>query len=58
MIGSLRGSVLERHPSGEAVLEVGGVGYRVLVPLGACRCISIRARPPSCSRTCTCARTR
>ena len=35
MIGSLRGSVLERHPSGEAVLEVGGVGYRVLVPLGA-----------------------
>jgi Holliday junction DNA helicase RuvA len=35
MIGSVRGSVLERHASGEAVLEVGGVGYRVLVPLGA-----------------------
>lgn len=35
MIGSLRGTVVERHPSGEAVLEVGGVGYRVLVPLGA-----------------------
>jgi Holliday junction DNA helicase RuvA len=35
MIGSLRGSVLERHASGEVVVEVGGVGYRVLVPLGA-----------------------
>jgi Holliday junction DNA helicase RuvA len=35
MIGSLRGSVLERHASGEAVVEVGGVGYRVLVPLGS-----------------------
>ena len=27
--------MLERHASGEAVVEVGGVGYRVLVPLGA-----------------------
>jgi Holliday junction DNA helicase RuvA len=35
MIGTLRGSVLERHAAGEAVVEVGGVGYRVLVPLGA-----------------------
>jgi Holliday junction DNA helicase RuvA len=35
VIGSLRGSVLERHPAGEVVVEVGGVGYRVLVPLGA-----------------------
>ena len=35
MIGSLRGSVLERIPAGEALLEVGGVGYRVLVPIGA-----------------------
>jgi Holliday junction DNA helicase RuvA len=35
VIGSLRGTVLERSPTGEALLEVGGVGYRVLVPLGA-----------------------
>jgi Holliday junction DNA helicase RuvA len=35
MIGSLRGTVLERTPSGEVLLEVGGVGYRVLVPLSA-----------------------
>jgi Holliday junction DNA helicase RuvA len=35
MIGSLRGSVLERHRAGEVLVEVGGVGYRVLVPLGA-----------------------
>ena len=35
MIGSVRGSVIERHTSGEVVVEVGGVGYRVLVPLGA-----------------------
>ncbi|MCZ7526134.1 MAG: Holliday junction branch migration protein RuvA [Acidimicrobiia bacterium] len=35
MIGSVRGTVLERSATGEAVVEVGGVGYRVLVPLGA-----------------------
>ena len=34
MIGSLRGTVLEYSPAGEVVLEVGGVGYRVLVPTG------------------------
>lgn len=33
MIGSLRGTVLERTPTGEAIIEVGGVGYRVLVPI-------------------------
>jgi Holliday junction DNA helicase RuvA len=35
MIGSLRGTVLERLPgatSGELLIEVGGVGYRVAVP--------------------------
>ena len=35
MIGSVRGAVLERDASGEALIEVGGVGYRVLVPLSA-----------------------
>jgi Holliday junction DNA helicase RuvA len=35
VIGSVRGTVLERSASGEVVVEVGGVGYRVLVPLGA-----------------------
>ncbi len=40
MIGSLRGLLLDRalrgdHPSGEALVEVGGVGYRVLVPASA-----------------------
>jgi Holliday junction DNA helicase RuvA len=35
VIGSLRGTVVERDASGEALVEVGGVGYRVLVPLGA-----------------------
>ncbi len=35
MIGSVRGTVLERSPAGEALVEVGGVGYRVHVPLGA-----------------------
>lgn len=29
MIGSLRGSLLERTPDGELLVEVGGVGYRV-----------------------------
>jgi len=35
VIGSVRGSVLERLGAGEVLVEVGGVGYRVLVPLGA-----------------------
>ena len=35
MIGSLRGDVIDRSPTGEIVLDVGGVGYRVLVPAGA-----------------------
>lgn len=34
MIGSLRGTVLERTPAGEVLVEVVGVGYRVLVPTG------------------------
>ncbi len=37
MIGSLRGVVLDRAPrgdSGEILLEVGGVGYRIVVPGG------------------------
>ena len=33
MIGSLRGTVLERTATGEAIVEVGGVGYRVLVAM-------------------------
>jgi Holliday junction DNA helicase RuvA len=32
MIGSLRGILLDRLPSGEVLVEVGGVGYRVTVP--------------------------
>lgn len=31
MIGSLRGSVLERHTDSEILLEVGGVGYLITV---------------------------
>lgn len=40
MIGSVRGSVLERLASGEVLVEVGGVGYRVLVPLSALQTLS------------------
>ena len=35
MIGSVRGTVLERTPLGEVLVEVGGVGYRCLVPTSA-----------------------
>jgi Holliday junction DNA helicase RuvA len=35
MIGSVRGTVLERTPLGEVLVEVGGVGYRCLVPISA-----------------------
>ncbi|HEY5076594.1 MAG TPA: Holliday junction branch migration protein RuvA [Acidimicrobiia bacterium] len=35
MIGSLRGAVVERSLAGEILVEVGGIGYRVLVPISA-----------------------
>jgi Holliday junction DNA helicase RuvA len=35
VIGSLRGTVLERMLSGEVLVEVASVGYRVLVPMSA-----------------------
>lgn len=35
MIGSVRGRVLERTVPGEVLVDVGGIGYRVLVPTGA-----------------------
>jgi Holliday junction DNA helicase RuvA len=35
VIGSLRGILLDRSPKGEVLVEVGGVGYRVLVPASA-----------------------
>jgi Holliday junction DNA helicase RuvA len=35
VIGSVRGTVLECSPTGEVLVEVGGVGYRLLVPLPA-----------------------
>jgi Holliday junction DNA helicase RuvA len=35
MIGSVRGEVIERVATGEALVDVNGVGYRVLVPLSA-----------------------
>jgi Holliday junction DNA helicase RuvA len=35
VIGSVRGTVIERTTSGEVLVEVGGVGYRVSVPLRA-----------------------
>ena len=41
MIGSVRGIVLERSPSGEVLVEVGGVGYRCLVPLSAIPTLSL-----------------
>ena len=44
--------------TGEVLVEVGGVGYRVLVPLGALPALAARRAARSCSRTCTCARTR
>ncbi len=40
MIGSVRGTVLERSASGEVLIEVGGVGYRCLVPIGAIPALS------------------
>ena len=39
MIGSLRGTLLERSLSGEVIIEVGGVGYRAVVPSGTERAL-------------------
>jgi holliday junction DNA helicase RuvA len=44
VIGSVRGIVLEREATGEVLVEVGGVGYRVLVPLGAVPQLEPRAK--------------
>ena len=33
MIGSVRGTIIERTTGGEVLVEVGGVGYRVNIPL-------------------------
>jgi Holliday junction DNA helicase RuvA len=35
VIGSVRGTVVERNLSGEILVEVGGIGYRLLVPISA-----------------------
>ena len=58
MIGSVRGTVVERSATGEVLVEVGGVGYRCLVPLGAIPGARPGAARRSCSRTCTSVRTR
>jgi holliday junction DNA helicase RuvA len=44
VIGSVRGSVLERSATGEALVEASGVGYRVLVPLSAVPALEPGAR--------------
>jgi Holliday junction DNA helicase RuvA len=44
MIGSVRGTVLERNATGEVLVEVGGVGYRCLVPLGAMPALAPKAQ--------------
>ncbi|HET9727804.1 MAG TPA: Holliday junction branch migration protein RuvA [Acidimicrobiia bacterium] len=41
MIGSVRGTVIERTTAGEVLVEVGGVGYRVHVPLSAVAALEI-----------------
>jgi holliday junction DNA helicase RuvA len=35
VIGSVRGTVVERSLNGEVLVEVGGIGYRVFVPISA-----------------------
>ena len=40
MIGSLRGTLLDRRPEGEVLVEVNGIGYRVTVPTGTLAALS------------------
>jgi Holliday junction resolvasome RuvABC DNA-binding subunit len=57
VIGSVRGTVIERSTTGEVLVEVGGVGYRVNVPLRVIPSLDPGSNA-FCSRTCTCAKTR
>lgn len=41
MIGSVRGTVLDRTAAGEVLVEVGGVGYRVNVPVRAMSTLAV-----------------
>jgi Holliday junction DNA helicase RuvA len=43
VIGSLRGTVIERTTTGEVLIEVGGVGYRLLVPLSVIPALEVGA---------------
>jgi len=43
VIGSVRGTVLERTAAGEVLVEVGGVGYRVNVPVRAFSALAVGA---------------
>ena len=45
MIGSLRGILLDRSSRGDVLVEVGGVGYRVLVPPSAHRVLGELGSP-------------
>ncbi len=52
MIGSLRGSVVDRSRRGEVLIEVGGVGYRVMVPPATLAAVAVAVgepAPPPCS---------
>ena len=61
MIGSLRGTLVDRPVAGEVIVEVGGVGYRASVPtsllagLGRDRAArSSSMSTPTCGRTPSC----
>ena len=59
VIGSVRGTVARAHArAARCSSRSAGVGYRVLVPLGAVPDARARAPTRSCSRICTCATTR
>ena len=45
MIGSLRGTLLERSLAGEVIVEVAGVGYRAVVPTGTERSLGSPGSP-------------
>ena len=43
MIGSVRGTIIERTTAGDVLIEVGGVGYRVHVPLSLIPALEVGA---------------
>ena len=56
MIAHLRGTLLEKHPN-QVILDVGGVGYEVTIPVSAFSSLPDKGAEVSCTSIRTCGKT-